>query len=329
MLWGSRLVIATGWALWYFSAASTGTPQKEQVVKKRLFLPVLLVLALSLSACVTQHLNFTMHAPASVNLKAEGVHSLAVTTFEGPGDSGKKTAELLTTKLVEGQYFKIVERGKLLALEQEQVLGMTGVVDEKQAAKAGKVLGVDALVLGKVMPHLGQGKLMLSYRVVKTDTGEILMARQVVGGHSEEGQGMRRAFRKDEGGRPELMAKLMQNAVVKAVASLQPHPVKVERGFENGGWLFGDADVKQGIEYIKANRPEDAIAQWEGIVVRDPMNSAAWYDLGIAYEILNQFDKAEKAYRAAEKITPKPRYVEAVGHVKATAEAYRKLEEEK
>ncbi len=299
------------------------------MVKIKPHLPTLLGLALSLSACATQQLNFTMHAPASVNLKAKGVHSLAVTTFEGPGDSGRKLAELLTAKLVEGQYFKIVEREKLLALEQEQVLGMTGVVDEKQAAKAGKVLGVDALVLGKVMPHLGQGKLMLSYRVVKTETGEILMARQVVGGHSEEGRGMRRAFRKDEGERPELMAKLAQNAVAKAAASLQPHPVKVERGCENGGWLFGDSDVQQGIEYIKANRPEDAIAQWEGIVVRDPMNSAAWYDLGIAYEILNEFDKAEKAYRAAEKITPKPRYVEAVGHVKAAAEAHRKLEEEK
>lgn len=32
--------------------------------------------------------------------------------------------------------------------------------------------------------------------------------------------------------------------------------------------------------------------------------------------------KAEKACRAAEKSTPKPRYVEAVGPVKATAEAH-------
>ncbi len=298
-------------------------------MKKRLHLPTLLGLVLSLSACATQHLNFTMHAPASVNLKAKGVHSLAVTTFEGPGDSGRKLAELLTAKLVEGQYFKVVEREKLLALEQEQVLGMTGVVDEKLAAKAGKVLGVDALVLGKVMPHAGQGRLMLSVRVVKTETGEILMARQVVGSNPDEGRSMRRTFRKDEGERPEVMAKLAQNAAGKAAASLQPHPVKVERGFENGGWLFGDADVKQGIEYIKANRPEDAIAQWEGIVAQDPANSAAWYDLGIAYEIMSEFDKAERAYRAAEKITPKPRYMEAVGHVKAAAEAHRKLEEEK
>ncbi len=295
----------------------------------RVPLSVLLGLIVSLSACATQQLNFTLQAPAVVNLKAKGVHSLAVTTFDGPGESGRKIAELLTAKLVEGQYFKVVEREKLEALEKEQVLGMTGVVDEKMAAKAGKVLGVDALVLGKVMPHLGQGKLVLSYRVVKTETGEILMAKQVLGGTPEEGRGMRRAFRKDERERSDLMAKLAQNAVAKLAASLQPHPVKVERAFENGGWLFGDSDVEQGLDYLKANRPEDAIAQWAGVVARDPMNSAAWYDLGIAHEIMNEFDKAEQAYRAAEKITPKPRYLEAVGHVKAAAEAHRKLEEEK
>lgn len=78
--------------------------------------------------------------------------------------------------------------------------------------------------------HLrGQGEFLSSCRVVKAETGDILIARQVI----------------------------------------------IERGFKNGGWLFGDSDVKQGIEYIKANWPEDAIAQWEGLVVQDPMNSAA------------------------------------------------------
>lgn len=290
---------------------------------------MLLTLTVSLSACATQHLNFTMHAPAAVNLKAKGVQSLAVTTFDGPGESGKKIAELLTAKLVDGQYFKVVEREKLLALENEQVLGMTGVVDEKMAAKAGKVLGVDALILGKVTPHLGQGKIAVLYRVVKAETGEILAAKQVIGVNPEDGKGMRRAFRKEEGERPELIAKLAQNAVAKVAAGLQPHPVKVEREFENGGWLFGDSDVMQGIEYIKAGRPEDAITQWEGVVKRDPGNNAAWYNLGIACEILNEFERAEQAYRMAEKIMPKPRYMEAVGHVKAAAEAHRKLEGEK
>lgn len=298
-------------------------------VNMRLPLPTLLGLAFGLSACATQQLNFTIQAPASVNLKAKGVHSLAVTTFDGPGESGRKVAELLAAKLVEGQYFQVVERDKLLALEKEQVLGMTGVVDEKMAAKAGKILGVDALVLGKVMLHPGQGKLAISYRVVKTETGEILLARQVQGGGQEEGRGLHHSFKREEGERLELMGKAAQNAAAKLAASLQPHPVKVEREFETGGWLFGDSEVQQGIEYLKANRPEDAIVQWEAIVKRDPGNSAAWYDVGIAYEIMHEFDKAERAYRAAERVTAKPRYIEAVGHVKTAAEAHRKLEEEK
>lgn len=281
------------------------------------------------SACATQQVNLTIQAPALVNLKAKGVQSLAVTTFEGPGESGRRMAELLTAKLVEKGYFKVVERDKLLALEKEQVLGMTGVVDDTMAARAGKVLGVDALVLGKVVPHPGQGKVTVSYRVVKTETGEILAARQVMAGNPDGGHAMRKTFRREDEERSESLGMLEQHAAAKMAAGMQPHPVKVEREFENGGWLFGDADVKRGIEYIKADRPEDAIAQWEGVVQRDPGNSSAWYDLGIAHELLSQFGKAEQAYRTAEKIDPKPHYIQAVSHLKAAAESHRKLEEEK
>lgn len=300
----------------------------REAVTMRTVSVVPVILFFALPACSTQHLNLSMQVPAATNLKAKGVQSLAVTTFDGPGDSGKNAAELLTAKLVEGGHFKVVEREKLLALEDEQILGMTGVVDERMAAKAGKILGVDALVLGKVMPHPDHGNIAISYRVVRTETGEILAARQVAAGNPEGGRVVRRGFRMDEGESAERRSKLMHNVVAKVAAGIQPHPAKVEREFENGGWLFGDADVQQGIEYLKAGRLEDAVTQWETIVKRDPGNSAAWYNLGIAYELLHEFDKAEQAYRAAEKITPKARYIEAVGHARTALENHRKLEEE-
>jgi tetratricopeptide (TPR) repeat protein len=213
-------------------------------------------------------------------------------------------------------------------LESEQVLGMTGVVDEKMAAKAGKILGVDALILGKVTPHPEHANLAVSYRVVRTETGEILEARQVAAGNPD-GRGARRSYRTESGEVAEPRSKLMQAVVFKVAAGIQPHAVKVEREFENGGWLFGDSEIQQGIEYLKANRPQDAVSQWETIVKREPGNSAAWYNLGIAYELLYEFDKAEQAFRAAERITPKTRYIEAVGHARVAAESHRKLEEEK
>ncbi|MEW6542091.1 MAG: CsgG/HfaB family protein [Nitrospirota bacterium] len=118
-------------------------------MRRRLSDAACLVAAVSLSACATQHLNVAMQAPAPVNLKAKGVHALAVLPFEGPGESGTRLADLVTGKLAEGPDFTIVEREKLRALESEQVLGMAGVVDGRTAAKAGKVLGADALLVGK------------------------------------------------------------------------------------------------------------------------------------------------------------------------------------
>lgn len=287
---------------------------------------ILLLGLLAVPACATQHVNLTMQAPAAVNLKARGVAVLAVTTFEGPGDLGKKVSEAVTVRLVESQHLRVVERGKLLALEQEQVLGMTGVVDASQAAKVGKVLGADALLLARVTPHPGQARLAIAYRVIKTDTGEILAARQV---HPAlpDAPG-RHHWQTDEAAKRELLNKLAEAGGRRLAAELVPHPVKVEREFENGGWFFGDAEVKQGIEYVKADRPEDAIAQWEEVARRRPDSSAAYYNLGIAYELLSHFDKAERAYRAAEKIDPKPQYIQAVSHVKTMAESHRKLEEE-
>jgi tetratricopeptide (TPR) repeat protein len=283
-------------------------------------------LCLALAACATQPLNFTLEVPAAVNLKAKGVGTLAITTFEGPGELGRRVTDAVTARLVERQYLRIVEREQLLALDKELALGMTGVVDEKQAARAGKVLGADALLLGKVVPNPQHARLTISYRVIKTETGEILAARQVQVGLPEAAG--RHRSRRDEPPKPEAMPRLIENAGRRLAADLAPHPVKVERVFETDG-LFGDGGVKQGIELIKANRPEEAIAEWEAVRARDPRNSAAWYNLGVAYELLNRYDKAEQAYRAAERIDPKPLYVEAVGHVKEAAAAHHRLEEER
>ncbi|MFM8551074.1 MAG: hypothetical protein ACKOCD_01980 [Nitrospiraceae bacterium] len=49
----------------------------------------------------------------------------------------------------------------------------------------------------------------------------------------------------------------------------------------------------------------------------------------VRLEIINEFDRAEQACRSAEEVTPESRDVEAVGHVKAVAEAHRKREAEK
>ncbi|MBM4122477.1 MAG: tetratricopeptide repeat protein [Nitrospira sp.] len=353
------------------------TDRKRSFSTSRLLVGVAVCLMVnSLSACATQRLSFTMQAPANTNLKAKGVQSLAVSDFDGPGEAGQKVAEFFTAKLAEGQYFKVVEREKLLAMEKEQALGMTGVVDEKMAAKAGKLLGVDALVVGKVpaysvkdgqytrtvmqsratgtyrtecndegkcykvpnyeeVPvqehhHIRNGVVTVSYRVIRAETGEVLVGRQETETYKyDTGNPPSAGFllgSQRELGQEEVLTALAQNVVAKLATDVQPHQIRVDREFENGGWLFGDSAVKQGIEFVRANRLEDAIQRWEAVVKNDPQNSSAHYNLGLAYELAGNFEKAEQAYRVAEQISPEARYIHAVSTVKKSAEAQKKLE---
>lgn len=340
------------------------------------------VLALSLSAaglsaCATTRLEFPVMVPAEVNLKAMGVQLLAVTAVDGPEDSEVKVAALLSAKLADGRFFRVVEREKLLALEQEQALGMMGVVDERMAAKAGKALGVDALVVGTVSAyaaktepytrtvmkrrdtgqvrqncypvekdgkkqqrctdvpvyeevpveeqhHRRTGTVTASYRVVVAETAAVLTGK-------EESASYRYGTATSSGpdkGESEILSQLTETVVTRFVNQIQPHRVTMAREFENGGWLFGDADIKRGIDYLKADRLDDAVAQWEAVTRHDPDNPSAWYDLGIGYELGHQFDRAEQAYRTAERITAKDSYIQAVGEVRKASARHRQLQEQ-
>jgi TolB-like protein len=81
-------------------------------------------------------------------------------------------AQMLTTDL-QGST-KIVERAQLQAVLDELKLGHSGVVDKDTAAKVGKLLGADELVLGSYFEMMGT--LRVDARLVKVETGEVLYA---------------------------------------------------------------------------------------------------------------------------------------------------------
>src|SRR5437879_11905246 len=110
-----------------------------------------------------------------------GVRKLAVLDFAGQGADGRSFADVLTSKLFEKQrgiqlirttslfaalrhtqegktlqqgaftdVFTLIERNRLAQVLQEQRLAQSGLLDEAQATQVGKILGVDAIVLGTV-----------------------------------------------------------------------------------------------------------------------------------------------------------------------------------
>lgn len=87
---------------------------------------------------------------------------------------GIVSMESLTTSLVRSERFNIVERRKLAALLQEQKLGISGLMDDRDSSKLGKLLQAD-LVLTGTLADMG-GSWNVNLRLINVATGLIIAA---------------------------------------------------------------------------------------------------------------------------------------------------------
>lgn len=140
---------------------------------------------------------------AVLNFDYSAVQSNANALFGGNNDVGKGIADLLVEKMVKGSVFSVVERKALDKILAEQNLSNSDRTDPNTAAKVGRILGVDAIVVGSItqfgrddrQTNFGGGAIggitnkygiggvgkksskavvVLSARLISTDTAEIL-----------------------------------------------------------------------------------------------------------------------------------------------------------
>jgi hypothetical protein len=116
-------------------------------------------------------------------------------SFSGPGrDLSDDILNELTTRLYNlGGRFNIMEREKYDKIVKEQLRGQAGQIDEATAAKAGKLIGVDAVLTGSIA--VGEdGSLKIWGRLVNTETGQLVTAQDAYASTSEQ-NGIRTASR--------------------------------------------------------------------------------------------------------------------------------------
>jgi curli biogenesis system outer membrane secretion channel CsgG len=106
-----------------------------------------------------------------------------------------------TEALVKSGAFVVVEREQLAQVLREQGLGMTGAISAQTAAKAGKLLGLQALVTGKItdfdadnktsgfggyyQKHTKTFHARVSLRLIDATTGEIWVAESGEGASNQ------------------------------------------------------------------------------------------------------------------------------------------------
>ncbi len=121
--------------------------------------------------------------------------------WSGEWDIGKGVADLIVTELVNDGTFSVIERKKLDVILQEQNFSNSDRVNPASAAKIGKILGVNAIIVGsitqfgtedkslnvggvvsriggfgagRVGTKEGKATVAIDARLVDVDTGEIL-----------------------------------------------------------------------------------------------------------------------------------------------------------
>lgn len=92
-------------------------------------------------------------------------------------DLGKMVAEWIVTGLVQSGRFNVVERSLLQKILKEQELPMYGIVDTKDAAKTGMIVGAKVVITGSVMKLRDYTEV--SARLINVEDGGIIAAEKV------------------------------------------------------------------------------------------------------------------------------------------------------
>jgi TolB-like protein len=103
--------------------------------------------------------------------------SIAVLPFDNRSGNAEITntvQDKMITSLYSLKRFKIIERSQIDKVMSEQKLGMTGAIDPAKAVKAGKILGVDAILMGSISSSNGIG---MDARLIDTENGTVITAK--------------------------------------------------------------------------------------------------------------------------------------------------------
>lgn len=174
---------------------------------------------------------------------------------------GGAGADILTTELVRSGRFVMLERSRIQAVLQEQKLGMEMLVDAATAARVGKILGAQAVVVGIITKYgvKTEGRDVGFYkrktqiaecsvdiRIIDTTSAEIVFAES---GEAKVEKSVREFF--GAGGRASYDETLGQDALRKAI---QDVIAKVITELARTPWFCSVADVEEDEVIVSAGK---------------------------------------------------------------------------
>jgi len=204
--------------------------------------------------------------------------------------------------LLKNKHYTVVERTKMEPILDEQKLSLSGLINDEQRIEIGKMLGVDAFIVGSgnysVIDNGGwykhtykdkNGKqkvyhtykinrkvdVTLSYRVVSVENGQILASKEINSANYDESKIFLAQMYQDYVEKADaetarlnvpdwkpIVNRLTNKIIKKAVHQIAPHYKNEKKEIKNGS----TPAMKAGFQYAKRKLWDDAKESWEFVL---------------------------------------------------------------
>jgi tetratricopeptide (TPR) repeat protein len=155
----------------------------------------------ALSTATKSSAGSTTNAAPAKTLTGGVRPNLAVFTFDEMNAQkpeqgwGASLAEMLTTALINSGSYRIIERKQLQKVLEEQALGQSGALDAETAVVVGKIMSLDAVVVGSLSALTSA--LEADARILNVETGEAIAATHSRAASADELRQMAEALAKE------------------------------------------------------------------------------------------------------------------------------------
>lgn len=215
-----------------------------------------------------------------------GVVEFANKSAYGQGRLGGAATDILVTELTKSGKFIVVERDRMEKIMAEQKFQAEGMIDPQTAVQVGKILGLEAIVLGSVSQFgvktegsdylISQTKkqvadVTVDIRLVDTQSGQVLMADSGKGqAKSKKGSilGMGTKGGYDETIEGEALRAAVVQFVTNIASQLNRKPWSCAIADASGGDIYLNAGQDSG---LTVGTKLDCFSQ--GAEIRDPKSN--------------------------------------------------------
>ncbi len=135
--------------------------------------------AVDTSAMIQDALNQFQQAIGQLNTDVKKVAVYSITTNKPQEIDTISVQDRIVNMLLESGKFKVIDRASLQALLKEQSLSLTGMVDNAQMVKAGKLIGVQGFFFGNM--NLKNDRVVFTIKLIDVASSALVFSKTITG----------------------------------------------------------------------------------------------------------------------------------------------------